>query len=150
MLTILRESLYMSSISLPRWRSPRCFQYVLSMVSNSVAFCDKPSKWQTTISILLHMGCTSSGYCGSFRRYFLEVVKTGVWINILNNTRNQAWFGKPSKVSLICLQLSLLWFSSMVCRNYWKWWKYIKFQGLPDDCEWVHSFSSLGSALYET
>ena len=90
----LCESLYMPSISFPCWQSPQCFQCVLSLVWSFIAFCDEPARWQTTVSIFLHMGFTISGICGSFRRFFLEVIKIGVSINILNNTRNQAWFGQ--------------------------------------------------------
>ena len=61
---------------------------VLSFLWNSIAFSDEPVIWQNTISIFLHVGCTSSGYRGSFRRFLLEGIKIDMPINILSNTGN--------------------------------------------------------------
>ena len=129
----------MPSISFRCCQSPRCFKYIWNLLLNSMAFCNEPAKWQTTISIFLHMRCTIFRFCCSFRGFFLEVIKIGMSINILNNTGNQARFGQ-CMFSFLCF--NFLHYS----KNHWKWWESIELQGMPADYEWVRSFG-LGICL---
>ena len=135
-MTILCKSLYMPSIYLRCWRSPQYFQYAVSLLWNSITFCEEPAKWrQTTISIFLRMGCTSSRFSGSFRRVFVEVISVSIYITTLETKLDLA-----SNVPLYTF--SFLCFNFLLCPgNHWKRWQWIKFQWMPTDCDWVHSLS---------